>query len=87
MLKVLYKPLSMLASVVGGLAATAAFRKVWKLLSGEDDAPDPGDRERNWREVVTAAAVQGAVFGGVQAAVDRTAAKGFEKATGRWPEK
>lgn len=86
MLKMLYKPLSMLAGVLGGLAATAVFRQVWKLLAGEDDAPDAMDRDRGWREVLTAAAVQGAVFGSVKAAVDRSAATGFEKATGTWPD-
>lgn len=87
MLKLLYKPLSMLASVVGGLAATAAFRKLWKMISGQEDAPDATDEDRGWREIVTAAAVQGAVFGSVKALADRSAATGFKKATGRWPDK
>ena len=85
MLKLAYKPLALLASVVGGLTASAAFRKLWTVLTGEDEAPDSTDERRTWREVLPAAALQGAVFGGVKAAVDRGAASGFKKATGRWP--
>lgn len=86
-MKVLYKPLSLIASVVGGLAATAAFNKLWMAITGERDAPDPADPDRKWSEVVSAAAVQGAVFGGVKAVVDRGAATGFKKATGKWPKR
>jgi hypothetical protein len=38
-MKLIYRPLSMLASVLGGLAASAVFRKVWKTIAHEDDAP------------------------------------------------
>jgi len=85
MIKLLYKPLGLLFSVLGGIAASAAFSRIWKLLTGGDDAPDATDRHRSWREVLTAAAVQGAVFGTVKAAIDRGGAAGFRKATGTWP--
>jgi hypothetical protein len=38
-----------------------------------------------WRQVLIAAAVQGAVFGGVKALVDRAGAHGYQKMTGTWP--
>ena len=38
MKKVLYKPLSLGASVAGGLLAGIVFKQVWKLVSNEDDA-------------------------------------------------
>jgi Protein of unknown function (DUF4235) len=85
MLRVLYKPLGMLIGVAGGIAASAVFSRVWTALTGQDEAPDATDRDRGWREVLTAAAVQGAVFGVVKAAVDRGGAAGFQKATGTWP--
>jgi hypothetical protein len=82
--KLVYRPLSLLASVVGGLIAGALFKKVWRGMAGEEEAPKPTQPDRNWREVVTAAALQGALSGGVQALVDRGSLRGFEKATGVW---
>jgi Protein of unknown function (DUF4235) len=84
--RILYKPLGLLAGVVGGLVASAVFKQVWKHLSGEDEAPQATDPDHSWREVLVAAAIEGAVFGLVKAAIDRGGAKGYEKLTGVWPD-
>lgn len=83
--KLLYKPLGLVISVIGGLIASALFSRAWKLVAHEDDAPKAIEAHRGWREVLIAAALQGAVFGVVKAAVDRGGATGFSKATGTWP--
>jgi len=85
MSKVVYKPLSMVVSALGALLAGLVFKRVWKLVSGQDQAPQATDRDRSWREVLVAAAVQGAVVAVVKASVDRAGAHGVRKATGRWP--
>jgi Protein of unknown function (DUF4235) len=85
MTKVLYKPVGMLVSVLGGVLAGAIFKQVWKVALSEDDAPRATDADRSWREVLLAAALQGAIFGLVKAAVDRGAAEGTRKVTGVWP--
>jgi hypothetical protein len=74
----------MLVSIVGGLVAAAAFKQLWQRV-GHDDKPNATDRDRGWSEVVVAAALQGAVFGGVKALVDRAGAAGYERVTGVWP--
>jgi len=84
-MKLIYKPFGLLVSVVGGLLAGALFKRVWRALADEDEAPRAKDRDRTWQEVVVAAAIQGAVFGGVKALVDRAGAAGFEGLTGVWP--
>jgi hypothetical protein len=84
-MKLLFKPLSLAISVLGGVLAGAVFKQVWKLAMGEEDAPDADDFERTWREVLIAAAVQGAIFGLVKAATQRAGAQGIRKATGEWP--
>jgi hypothetical protein len=84
--KLLYKPLGMLFSVLGGLAAGAVFKKVWQLVSGGSEPPAATDREYGWREVLVAATVQGAIFGLVKAAIDRGGATGYRKVTGKWPD-
>ncbi len=85
MIKLLYKPVGMLVSVLGGVIAGAIFKRVWKVAAREDDAPKATDAQRGWREVVLAAAVQGAIFGLVKAVIDRGAAEGTRKLTGVWP--
>jgi hypothetical protein len=85
MIKVLYKPTGMLVSVLGGVLAGTIFKQIWKVAFSEDDAPKATDADRSWREVLLAAAVQGAIFGLVKAAVDRGAAEGTRKVTGVWP--
>lgn len=84
-MRLLYKPLGLLAGVLGGLVASAIFDRLWASLSGSSSRPEPTDHDRGWGEVATAAALQGAVFGGVKALVDRAGATGFAKATGVWP--
>ncbi|MFF5990597.1 DUF4235 domain-containing protein [Prauserella flavalba] len=84
-MKALYKPLSLVVSTGGALLASTVFKQVWQRVSGESDAPDATDRKYALWQVVAAAAVQGAIFGAVKAAVDRAGAAGYEKATGAWP--
>ena len=85
MIKLLYKPVGMLVSVLGGIIAGVIFKKVWKVTAGEEDAPKATDAQRGWREILLAAALQGAIFALVKAAVDRAAATGTRKLTGVWP--
>ena len=85
MTKLLYKPLGLLFSVLGGLLASFAFSRIWKMVAGESEAPSATDRHRSWGDVLAGAALQGATFGLVKAAVDRGGAIGFSRATGAWP--
>ncbi|MFC0528450.1 DUF4235 domain-containing protein [Phytohabitans kaempferiae] len=83
--KVAYKPVGMVLGLGAGILAGAIFKQVWKLASGDADAPDAIDEERGWGEILAAAALQGAIFAVVRAAVDRGGATGVRRLTGRWP--
>jgi len=85
MIKLVYKPVSLLVSVLGGILAGAIFKRVWKLAAREDDAPKATDAQRGWREILLAAAIQGAIFALVKAVIDRGAAAGTRRLTGVWP--
>lgn len=61
--------------------------KVWAAISGEEQAPEATSPEYSTQEVLVAAAVQGAIFAVVKAAVDRASAKGFKEITGADPAK
>jgi hypothetical protein len=83
--KLAYRPFGLLLGTVSGLLAGALFKQAWKQVSGKEDPPKPRESEYGWKELLAAAAVQGAVFGLVKAAVDRSGARAFEKVTGSWP--
>ena len=85
MKKLLYKPLSLAFGVAGGILAGIVFKQVWKVVAGEEEAPEATSEEYSWAEVLTAAALQGAIFAVVKAAVDRGGAAGVRKLTGDWP--
>ena len=84
-MKALYTPFGILFGVIGGLIGGQIFKQVWKLVSDEDDAPGARQSEYGWKEVLPAAAIQGAIFAVVKAALDRKGAQAFEKVTGVWP--
>jgi hypothetical protein len=87
MARLIYKPFGLIVGVIGGLAARALFKRVWSAAGHEGEAPKPTDEDKGWREVVLAAAAEGAVFGGVKALIDRAGATGFAWLTGSWPGK
>lgn len=84
--KLAYKPVGLLAGVAAGTIAGAIFKQVWKVASGDDDAPNATDEDRGWTEVLLAAALQGAIFAVVKAMVDRGGAAGVRRMTGEWPD-
>jgi hypothetical protein len=83
MMKLVYKAVGMLVSVLGGVVAGALFKRVWKITTREEDAPTATDARRGWREVLVAAALQGAIFAVVKAALDRGMAEGTRKLPAR----
>lgn len=85
--QLLYKPIGIISSLIAGLVAGQVFKQVWKHAApgDQDDAPKPLESEYTWREVLIAAAVQGAIFSFVKAVVRRGGARAFQKWTGDWP--
>ncbi|MBU2666646.1 DUF4235 domain-containing protein [Actinoplanes bogorensis] len=83
--KLAYKPVGLLLGIGAGAVAGLVFKEVWKLTAGDDDAPNATDEDRGWGEILAAAALQGAIFALVKAAVDRGGAVGVRKMTGQWP--
>ncbi|MCC9305916.1 DUF4235 domain-containing protein [Kitasatospora sp. RB6PN24] len=84
--KVVYKPVALMAGGLGGVVAGAVVKQVWKAVAGEEKTPAATDQHRGWREVLLAAALQGAVFALMKAIVDRLGASGVRRLTGEWPD-
>ncbi len=83
--KLAYRPVGLIASLAAGAIASAVFKQIWKHVSDAEDAPSALKSEYRMREVVLAAALQGAIFAATKAAIDRLGAHGFTKLTGSWP--
>ena len=86
-IKLMYKPVGIIASVAGGMLASMLFGRIWRALTGKGDVPEATDKAKSWADILPAAALHGIVFGVVKALVDRAGAKEFERLTGRWPGK
>ena len=85
--KILYRPVGITSSIIGGVVAGQVFKQVWKrATAGPDgDAPKALESEYPLRQILVAAAVQGAIFAVVKAAIDRAGARAFQQWTGEWP--
>ncbi len=73
--KLVSKPVTIVTSMLAGMVAGVIFKHVWKLAAGQDEAPDATDPDHGWTEVIAAAALEGAIFGAVKAAVQRATSK------------
>jgi hypothetical protein len=83
--KLAYRPIGLLGGILAGVVSGTIFKQVWKRVADADDAPDALQSEYSIREVVLAAAIQGAIFAATKAAIDRLGAQGFTRLTGSWP--
>ena len=83
--KLAYRPIGLVAGILAGLLSGAIFKQIWKHVSDAEDAPSALQSEYRMREVVIAAALQGAIFAATKAAIDRAGARTFTKLTGSWP--
>lgn len=85
--KILYRPWGLVGSIAAGAVAGQIFQLVWKKATpvSTDDPPKPLQSEYQLREVLAAAAIQGAIFAVVKALFQRGSARGFQRWTGEWP--
>lgn len=79
-----FKPFSILSGIVAGILAAKIFERIWSLMAHED-APDPQYRETDWRKLIAALAVEGAIVRVVRGATDHGTRVAFNKTVGAWP--
>jgi Protein of unknown function (DUF4235) len=84
--KILFIPVSVLGSLMAGLVGKKAFEQVWGLIDKEEP-PEPKHRQTSWAKLITALALQGAIFAAVRGLFDHAARRGFARLTGSWPGK
>jgi hypothetical protein len=83
--KLAYRPIGLIGGIAAGTLSGIVFKQLWKAIANEDDAPGALQGEYTMKEVVLAAAIQGAIFAATKAVIDRAGAEGFTRLTGSWP--
>ncbi len=83
--KLAYRPIGLISGIAAGTLSGIVFKQLWKAIANEDDAPRALQSEYAMKEVVLAAAIQGAIFAATKAAIDRAGAETFTRLTGQWP--
>ncbi|MGQ0719236.1 MAG: DUF4235 domain-containing protein [Pseudonocardiales bacterium] len=80
--KATYESLSLASGILAGAMAGAIVTRIWRVVSDEDEAPQPTALDHDVRQVLVAGALQGAVFGLVKAAISRVTATSYRRFTG-----
>jgi hypothetical protein len=83
-MKLLYKPLGIALGILAGFLGRKVFEQVWAVID-DADPPGPTVEDAGWGKVLTAAALQAAIFAVVRTSVDRAGATWFRDLTGAWP--
>jgi hypothetical protein len=84
MAKLLFIPLSLGGGLVAGFVSKKVFDQVWGLID-EEEPPSSKHRDIDWRKLLLAAAVQGAIFRAMREASDHYSRRAFARTTGSWP--
>jgi Protein of unknown function (DUF4235) len=84
MAKLLFIPVSIGGGLVAGFVSKKVFDQLWGLIDDEEP-PDSKHRDIDWRKLLIAAAVQGAIFRAVKEASDHYSRRAFARTTGTWP--
>lgn len=85
--KILYRPIGIVTSILAGIVAGQVFKQAWKYGTAGPEADAPGSLQSEYplKEILAAAAAQGALFAATKALADRGGARLFQKWTGEWP--
>ena len=83
-MKFLFAPVGIGAGLVAGFADKKAFESLWAAID-DQDPPEPDQRGVPTVKLITALAIEGAIFRVVKGLTDHGARSGFAAFTGRWP--
>jgi Protein of unknown function (DUF4235) len=84
MAKLLFIPVSVGGSLLAGFISKKIFDQLWGLVDDEEP-PDSKHRDIDWRKLLLAAAVQGAIFRAMREISDHYSRRAFARGTGTWP--
>ncbi len=82
--KLLFTPISIGSGLVAGIIGRKLFGLVWGLVDDEE-APKPEHRRVEPVKLVTALAIEGALFALIRGMVDHGSRHAYLRLTGEWP--
>jgi uncharacterized protein DUF4235 len=82
--KILFLPFSIVGGLIAGLISKKLFEQIWGVIDDEEP-PEAKHREISMGKLVTALALEGAIFRLMRGIADHQTRKGFSKLTGSWP--
>jgi hypothetical protein len=83
-LKILFIPFSIVGGLIAGFAGKKLFEQLWGVIDDEEP-PEPEHRDASFGKILAASALEGSVFRGTRAAVDHQMRRAFAGLTGTWP--
>lgn len=83
-MKLLYKPFSIVAGVIGAKVGQSVFKTLWARVDG-GKPPKPTLEETTMVKVMAAATLEAAAVSGARAVATRASARSFQYLTGYWP--
>ncbi len=83
-MKFIFTPFSIAIGLSAGVLASKVFDWIWGKFD-EEEAPDPKFREIDYRKLVPALILQGAILRLTRGFVDNGLRRAFAGATGTWP--
>ncbi len=82
--KLLFTPISIGSGLVAGIIGRKLFGVLWGLVDDEE-APKPEHRRVEPVKLVTALAIEGALFALIRGMVDHGSRHAYLRLTGEWP--
>jgi Protein of unknown function (DUF4235) len=83
-MRIAFIPVSIVSGLLAGFLGKKIFDLIWSLID-KDEPPEPTHRETTWLKLITALALEGAIFRAVRGAIEHGSRRGFERWTGVWP--
>ena len=84
MSKLLFVPFSVLGGIVAGFIGKKTFEGLWGAVE-DQEPPDPKHRQIQWRKLIPALLLEGAIFRALRGVFDHGSREVFRKLTGTWP--
>jgi hypothetical protein len=84
MSKMLFVPFSVLGGIIAGVVGKKTFEGLWSVFD-DQEAPDPKHRQIDWKKLIPALVLEGAIFRAIRGLFDHGSRRAFSKLTGSWP--
>jgi hypothetical protein len=82
--KYAFIPVSVAGGLLAGFVSKKVFEQIWGLVD-DIEPPEAKHRYVDYRKLIPALLIEGAIFRLMRGAVDHTSRRGFARLTGSWP--